>query len=130
MIFAIDFDGTCVEHQYPNIGLSVPYAVSSLLRLVEGGHKLILYTMRSDEYLADAVNWFKMNGIELWGVNVNPEQKEWTNSPKAYANKYIDDNAVGCPLRPGIQGTRPMVDWPKLMNIMGVFNDGAIGTNS
>jgi hypothetical protein len=111
MIIAVDFDGTCVEHMYPEVGLSVPYAVPVLQRLVEMGHQLILYTMRSDEYLEHAVQWFCENDINLWAANTNPQQSEWTKSPKVYANIYIDDAAVGCPLRVGIAGTRMMVDW-------------------
>lgn len=119
MIFAIDFDGTCVEHKYPDVGLNVPFAVNALNILQGDGHELILWTMRSDEYLTDAVNWFATNGIELHGINNNPDQHNWTNSPKAYAQKYIDDAAVGCPLRAGIQGHRPMVDWKAVMTMLG-----------
>lgn len=123
MIIAIDFDGTCVEHKYPDVGLSVPYAIPSLLRLSNFGHKLILYTMRSGDELKAAVDWFETNGIPLFGVNTNPQQKEWTASPKAYAQLYIDDSALGCPLRQGIQvPERSMVDWPTVINLLGVYN--------
>lgn len=108
MIFAIDFDGTVVTHEYPKIGKDVG-AVPVLKELVKNGHKLILYTMRSDELLADAVDWFEKNGIELYGVNENPSQKEWTNSPKVYAHIYIDDAALGCPIIKTEK--RAHVDW-------------------
>ena len=83
MIIAVDFDGTCVEHLYPSVGPNVPYAVVSLKKLAADGHKLILYTMRSGEYLEHAERWFQLNHIALWAVNENPEQSEWTQSPKA-----------------------------------------------
>ena len=116
MIIAVDFDGTCVEHKYPDIGLNVPGAVTALKELATSGHKLILYTMRSGEELDAACKWFFENEIPLWCANANPMQSEWTLSPKVYAHKYIDDAAIGCPLRPGIQGTRPMVDWTLVMD--------------
>lgn len=47
MEIAIDFDGTCVTHEFPNVGKDIG-AVPILKRLVAKGHKLILYTMRSD----------------------------------------------------------------------------------
>ena len=47
MIIAIDFDGTCVTHEYPNVGKDVN-AVPVLKELVENGHQLVLFTMRSD----------------------------------------------------------------------------------
>ena len=114
MYIAIDFDGTCVTHDYPRIGKEIG-ATEVLKRLVEAGHKLILNTMRSDKELQDAVNWFKKNGIELYGVNENPTQKRWTNSPKVYAHMYIDDAARGCPLINAPElSNRPFVDWDSI----------------
>ena len=114
MYIAIDFDGTCVTHDYPRIGKEIG-ATEVLKRLVEAGHKLILNTMRSDKELQDAVNWFKKNGIELYGVNENPTQKRWTNSPKVYAHMYIDDAALGCPLINAPElSSRPFVDWDSI----------------
>ena len=45
---AIDFDGTCVTHEYPNVGRDIG-AAPVLRKLVENGHKLILWTMRDDK---------------------------------------------------------------------------------
>ena len=111
MYIAIDFDGTCVTHDYPRIGKDI-HAIPVLNKLVSNGHKLILNTMRSGKELDDAVNWFKENNIELFGINENPTQKTWTNSPKVYAHMYIDDAAFGCPLlnMPEISD-RPFVNW-------------------
>lgn len=109
-MIAVDFDGTCVTHEYPKVGRFIG-AEAVLHDLVADGHKLILWTMRSGEYLADAVRWFGERGIPLLGVNENPTQKEWTQSPKAYAQLYIDDAALGIPLCAGLNGERPFVDW-------------------
>ncbi len=113
-IIAIDFDGTCVEHDYPHIGLEVEGAVKTLRDIMGAGHRLILFTMRSGEKLDAAVKWFKERKIELWGVNHNPEQGEWTASPKVFADIYIDDSALGCPIM-FIDGVRrPVVNWSKV----------------
>lgn len=120
MIIAVDFDGTCVTHEYPNVGKDIG-AVTVLKALVEIGHKIILNTMRSGDELADAIQWFIDNDIQLYGVNENPTQKEWTASPKVYAHIYIDDCAFGCPLKmdPAI-GDKPFVDWIAVeKNLMG-----------
>lgn len=111
MIIAIDFDGTCVEHEFPDVGADVPGAVQTLQSLAMH-HDLILWTMRSGAALRDAVQWFSERGIQLYGVNTNPEQTTWTDSPKAYAQLYIDDAALGCPLTQNrrLDG-RPYVDW-------------------
>jgi len=112
MYIAIDFDGTCVTHDYPRIGKDI-HAVNVLKKLVNNGHKLILNTMRSGKELDEAVNWFKENNIELFGVNENPTQKSWTASPKVYAHMYIDDAAFGCPLLSVPElSDRPFVNWP------------------
>lgn len=116
-IIAIDFDGTLVRHDYPDIGTEVPAAFGVLKLLQEYGHKLILHTMRSDgpekdrRVLSEAVEFCRDKGIEFWGVNENPDQHTWTNSPKPYANIYIDDAALGCPLVHPVDGGRPYVDW-------------------
>jgi hypothetical protein len=115
MYIAIDFDGTCVTHDYPRVGKDIG-AVPVLKMFVESGHKLILNTMRSGKELADAVQWFADNDIPLYGANENPTQKSWTASPKVYAHLYIDDAALGCPLKmdTNVSG-RPFVDWDYIL---------------
>lgn len=129
-IFNIDFDGTCVTHDFPNVGSDIG-AVNVLKKLTNSGHKLILFTMRSDRPfkredgtldhngLNDAINWFKDNEIPLYGIQTNPTQKNWTDSPKSYAEIMIDDSALGCPLKydPNIS-RRPFVDWVKVDEIL------------
>jgi len=109
MIIAVDFDGTCVNHAYPLIGRDIG-AVPVLRALADQGHKLILHTMRSGRPLEAAVNWFKTQGIPLFGINTNPEQASWTTSPKPHADLYIDDAALGAPLIHPAKG-RPYIDW-------------------
>ena len=73
--------------------------------------------MRSDKFLDGAVNWFKDKDIPLFGINTNPTQNAWTNSPKAYGHLYIDDAALGVPLI--YDGTnRPYVDWLKVRELL------------
>ena len=109
---AIDFDGTCVTHAYPNVGREIG-AAPWLKRLTKDGHQLILFTMRGGKYLDAAVRWFNAHEIPLYGINVNPTQHLWTNSPKAYAEIYVDDAAVCTPLvRP--VGKRPYIDWDRM----------------
>ena len=107
-----------------NIGKDIG-AGHILRNLVDNGHNLILFTMRSDDdngpseefpdehggnYLSDAINWFKINNIRLYGIQKNPTQT-WTSSPKAYGQLYIDDAALGVPLKHDSLSERPYVDW-------------------
>lgn len=141
LVIAVDFDGTCVRHEFPEVGEDVPMAVEVLKKIIHNGHRLILFTMRSDRFemgspetpnikdvtgtfLKDAVEWFKERDIPLYGIQTNPTQSNWTTSPKAYADIYIDDAALGCPLvypvpfrddplehLQAVKPLRPFVDW-------------------
>jgi hypothetical protein len=121
----VDFDGTVVTHEYPNMGKDIG-SVPVLKELVANGHQLILFTMRSDmgvksgkfkSGLADAVNWYKENDIPLFGIQTNPSQHEWTDSPKAYGQLIIDDAAAFAPLRLDLSySSRPFIDWDKMRN--------------
>lgn len=123
-VIAVDFDGTCVEHNYPAIGMDVEGAVEVLRTLNKHGHRIILNTMRSGQRLEAAVRWFRDRKIELWAVNRNPEQEQWTTSPKVYADIYIDDSALGCPLI-FLEGMRrPVVNWSKVRQLL--ESDGMI----
>ena len=131
MIIGIDFDGTCVTHDFPFVGKDIG-AEPVLKKLIEKKHQLILFTMRSDKsnvkandkaihniagkYLTQAVNWFKVKNIPLYGIQTNPMQHTWTESPKAYCDLYIDDSSLGIPLiYPKGDGfdisDKPFVDW-------------------
>jgi hypothetical protein len=134
MDIVIDFDGTCVTHEFPMVGKDIG-AVPVLKKLVKNGHNLVLFTMRSDlkkstyrnqgrelpagNYLTDAVNWFKENEISLYGVQRNPSQDSWTESPKAYGQLIIDDASLGCPLVfDDSLSSRPFVDWEAVEDIL------------
>ena len=114
MIIAIDFDGTCVTHEYPQMGYEIG-APEVIRKLAVKGHQLILFTMRTDKELHAATEWFKFNSIPLWGINENPEQFKWSQSRKVYASLYIDDAALGCPLTVNpSHSDRPFVDWDEI----------------
>lgn len=113
IVIAVDFDGTCVTHDYPYIGSDIG-AVPVLRELADAGYRLVLNTMRSGKLEKEAVAWFKSNNIPLYGVNINPDQKSWTASPKVYADIYIDDAALGVPLTTSPSSVRPFVDWVKV----------------
>jgi len=112
IVIAVDFDGTVVTHDYPEVGSDVPHAVDVLKALVKKGAKIILYTMRSGLHLRRAEAWYKLHNIKLYASQRNPTQDRWTDSPKCYANIFIDDAALGCPLIE--TDGRSVVDWLKV----------------
>ncbi len=118
MIIGIDFDGTCVTHKFPEVGEDIG-AESVLKELLDNGHQLVLFTMRSDEKLIDAINWFKERNISLYGVNENPEQHSWTSSPKPYCHLYIDDAGLGISLKYDFKiSDRGFVDWEEVKTLL------------
>ena len=98
MIYAIDFDGTIVKNKWPEIGELNPVAKKFITTLQEKGDQWILYTMREDKYLDDALAFLKENGLHPDAVNDNlPKMKDfYNNNPrKVFANVYIDDHNAG-----------------------------------
>ena len=99
MTIAVDFDGTIVEHRYPEIGEEVPFAIETLKMLIKDRHKLILWSVREGELLDEAVEWCKQRGVEFYAVNRDyPEEEKENNnhfSRKLKADLFIDDRNVG-----------------------------------
>ena len=95
---AVDFDGTIVDHKYPEIGKEKLFAFQTLRELEKKGALLILWTFRTGKELEQALEFCKKNGIEFYAVNRNyPEETydERTVSRKINADIYIDDKNIG-----------------------------------
>lgn len=97
LTIAVDFDGTIVEHRYPEIGDEMLFAFDTLRALQKKGHRLILWTFREGRYLEDAVNYCESRGIKFYAVNRSfPEEiLEPGVSRKINADLFIDDRNVG-----------------------------------
>lgn len=94
---AVDFDGTIVDHQFPEIGKEKLFAFQTLRELEKLGARLILWTFRTGKELDEAVEYCRKNGIEFYAVNKNyPEEIfDETVSRKIDADIYIDDKNIG-----------------------------------
>lgn len=101
MIIAVDFDGTIVEHRYPEIGKERPFATATLRRLMQDGHKLILWSVREGERLDEAVKWCSERGVRFYAVNKDIDEdaadRQGTThfSRKLKAHLFIDDRNIG-----------------------------------
>src|SRR5690554_1150001 len=98
MRIAVDFDGTIVEHRYPQIGEVKLFAFETLRELQKQGHLLILWTYRWGKELDEAVEFCAKNGVEFYAVNKNyPEEvfDEKEMSRKIDCELYIDDRNLG-----------------------------------
>lgn len=101
MIIAVDFDGTIVDHRYPAIGNERPFATATLRRLIQDGHKLILWSVREGELLDEAVKWCEERGVRFYAVNKDIDEdvadRQGTDhfSRKIKAHLFIDDRNIG-----------------------------------
>jgi len=106
VIIAVDFDETVWTR-----GAEVPGAISSLKALKARGHTMMLFTNRTGPLLSFATTWLKQQGFEFDMINSDLAwwQKLFVSSSKPYADKFVDDRNVGCPviLFMGVQ----CVDW-------------------
>ncbi len=129
----LDFDGTCVEHEYPKIGRCNFGCIEVIKKLQDAGHEIILNTYRVEANAASfaaAMDWF----ASYWMFLKDRKQREtfefkpitqstthkiqpWPwNLKEAKMNDalYIDDYAFGIPLKPACMIPGNMVDWNEL----------------
>ena len=97
MIIAIDFDGTIVEDNYPEIGKLKPFAKWVINALRHEGYYMILWTSRSGIELLRAVEFLAKEGITFDAINEsNPENiaQYGRDTRKIFADLYIDDKML------------------------------------
>ena len=89
MKIAVDFDGTIVEHKFPQIGKEKPFAIQTLRMLQREGNRVILFTSREGELLDDAIAFCHDRGLD-WqafanGVRTRPRMalSPWAQMARA-----------------------------------------------
>ena len=99
MTIAVDFDGTIVEHRYPEIGPEIPFAVDTLKMLQNERHLIILWSVREGKLLEAAVEWCQQRGLEFYAINRDYPEETLTGNPsftrKLKADVFIDDRNLG-----------------------------------
>lgn len=93
LIFAVDFDGTIVEHDFPDIGDEKPLAIRTLRALQDRGHKVIIYTCRRPPYVGPIIEWMLERGFRPDAVNKNLSHLPTNHPSKILAHVYIDDRS-------------------------------------
>jgi hypothetical protein len=126
----LDFDGTVVEHQYPNIGRCNFGCIEIIKKLQDAGHEIILNSYRADcnngtlekalKYLNEDYWMFsKDKDIKLLPITeytenkIHPHPLNW-NDVKQNNILFIDDQATNFPLKKSIMINAMMVDWDEL----------------
>ena len=116
----LDFDGTVVEHAYPEIGAPNPGSIDVIRKLQGAGHTVILNTYRADidaQSLQDAVDFLALDEHGLLAMHdITPAKiipPNW-NWEAFMENKtlFIDDICSGTPLTRNLVLPHGfMVDW-------------------
>lgn len=97
MIIAVDFDGTLVKNEYPNIGTPNLELVDNLKNWKEKGNTLILWTCRTGDLLKTAIDYCASLGLNFDKINEDSDiflNKYKVASRKVGADIYIDDRAM------------------------------------
>jgi hypothetical protein len=96
-IIAIDFDGTLVKDQFPEIGEPNEPLIEQAKIWKQQGAKLVLWTCRDNERLWKAVVFCEKLGLHFDAVNRNIDEVQELyggDTRKVFADIYIDDKAV------------------------------------
>jgi len=103
-IIAVDFDGTIVEHKFPEIGELIPGAKETLNKWHEQGIQVIIWTCRNqvdpacgeDSTIFAARKFLDENRIKYATINEHaPRMPFRLCSTKVFADMYIDDRNFG-----------------------------------
>ena len=135
MLIYLDFDGTVVEHAYPEIGRCNFGCMEVIKKLQDAGHTIVLNTYRADlGYGVDAAlkvlneqAWMfvtdkalKLSGdfelqpiTEVINLKVHLHPWDLENAIREDI-LFIDDIATNIPLKPACMVKRNMVDWDEL----------------
>ncbi len=95
MIIAVDFDGTIVEHDFPEIGRLREGAVEVLQKLASEGHRTIIWTCREGGYEIEAREFLRNNAIPFVAINENDPELNFPTSRKIFYDVLIDDRNIG-----------------------------------
>jgi len=126
MTIYLDFDGTVVEHAYPEIGAANPHALRVIGKLQTSGHHIILNTYRADlndGSLEEALAYLHESNeiepiLENLPLKVHPPK---FNLDEAILKNvlFIDDISEGTPMRPNkTLAYGIMVDWIELERLL------------
>jgi len=129
MFIYLDFDGTVVEHAYPDTGRCNFGCVEVIKKLQDSGHDIVLNTMRSEldpDSLKKAIRWFEnswmffkdrdfdqeLSPIKVSQTKIHPHP--WERPTESTKTIFIDDIATGIPLKRASMINNNMVDWDKV----------------
>lgn len=124
MIIFLDFDGTIVEHAYPEIGECVEGCYDVIAKLQKAGHKIILNSYRVQSKsgkLKLALEHLNKKGAdiiepitEFSKSKINPFYWNW-DIFMTFSFIFIDDDCLGIPVKESrINEGKKVVNWQEI----------------
>lgn len=109
LVIGVDFDGTVVEFDFPNIGRVRPRALETLRSCVERGALLILWTARRGQHREAAIAFLQSHGVKIHEAA----------DGKPHCDVFIDDLALGIPV-----DADGLVDWTQIAPMLDRIFEG------
>lgn len=116
----LDFDGTVVEHVYPEIGKYNKGCFEVVKKLQDAGHEIILNTYRADcdngtleesiKYIEENAE-FTLDGVEQKKIQPYPWNWEYFFKDDTI---FLDDAAYDMPLKEPLDSSFDIVDWSEV----------------
>lgn len=129
MLVFLDFDGTVVEHQYPAIGAYNDGCFEVVSALQNAGHEIVLNTYRielEETSFHDAIDFLNSSKtiskvLKRTTKKINPQAWDLEKA-KETGVLYLDDIALGIPLKNAVHSNTQMVDWSIVKEHLDSFN--------
>lgn len=100
-VIAVDFDGTLVKDQFPNLGQPFIEGINTVNDMIEAGYEIVIWTARQE--LVPVMEHLKNHGLNIDKVKINAHADYMLNryesqGIKIGASIYIDDRGYGAPI--------------------------------
>ena len=99
-MIAVDFDGTLVKDQFPDLGTPFAEGINTVNAMIEKGYEIVIWTARQD--LDHVIVHLKQHGLNTDKVKINAHadymlSRYDSQGIKIGASIYIDDRGYGAP---------------------------------
>lgn len=90
-VWAFDFDGTIVEHEFPAIGKPRQSVIEFMRSIWDEDTRIAIWTCRNGDHENVMRRWLLDNNVPFDWINENPLTQGF-GFPKIYADHYVDDH--------------------------------------
>lgn len=100
-VIAVDFDGTLVKDQFPDLGTPFTEGINTVNAMIEKGYEIVIWTARKE--LKSVIEHLKNHGLNTDKVKINTHadymlKRYDSQGIKIGASIYIDDRGYNAPI--------------------------------